>query len=148
MTSLCIFSSASAPLSRAAPSSPPGSEEQSFRGQGLLQEAPCAHALAPAWRSSPAQWTILPTSQQTTSTLLRTSHSPCRVKSKRRGNSLDAPPACRESGKRHPGSRSSSKNGCTMASTAERRWVGVYSSKSDMRSMASGLALRNTCHPN
>ena len=69
---------------------------------------------------------------------------PCFVKSNRRGSGLEAPLGFRESGKRQPGVRSSSKNGWHIASIAERRWVGVYSSRAEIRSMASADALRKT----
>lgn len=69
---------------------------------------------------------------------------PCLEKSNRFGSSFDTPFGCLESGKRQLGSRSSSKNGWHMASMAERRWVGVYSRRAAIRSMASGDALRNT----
>lgn len=42
------------------------------------------------------------------------------------------------------GSRSSSKKEWHMASMAERRCVGVYSSNADIKSMASADALRKT----
>lgn len=71
-------------------------------------------------------------------------HSPCRVKLKRAGKSLGGLLGCRESGNRVVGSRSSSKKGWHMASMADSRWVGVYSKSAEMRSMASGGALRKT----
>jgi len=42
------------------------------------------------------------------------------------------------------GSLSSSKKGWHIASIAERRWVGVYSKRDEMRSIASFEALRKT----
>ena len=42
------------------------------------------------------------------------------------------------------GSRSSSKKGCTIASTADSRCVGVYSSNLEIKSMALGSAFRKT----
>lgn len=50
----------------------------------------------------------------------------------------------RESGSRVVGSRSSSKYGWHIASMAESRWVGVYSSSLEMRSIASGVAFLKT----
>lgn len=69
---------------------------------------------------------------------------PCFEKSKSFGSSFEVPSGWRESGKRHMGSRSSSKKGWHIASMAERRCVGVYSSNADIKSMASADALRKT----
>lgn len=70
---------------------------------------------------------------------------PCRVKLKSAGRSRKAPFGWRESGRRVPGSLNSSKKGCTMASIADRRWVGVYSNSFEIRSIALGSAFRKTC---
>lgn len=67
------------------------------------------------------------------------------LKSKRVGRSLLGAPAWRESGNLVAGSRSSSKNGCTMASIADNRCVGVYSNSRAIKSIALGSALRKTC---
>ena len=69
---------------------------------------------------------------------------PCREKSKRLGSSRGAPLGCRESGNFVLGSLSSSKNGWHIASIADSRCVGVYSSRAEIRSMASCGALRKT----
>lgn len=66
------------------------------------------------------------------------------MKLKRAGRSLGGLLWCRESGNRVVGSRSSSKKGWHMASMADNRCVGVYSKSAEMRSMASGGALRKT----
>lgn len=69
-------------------------------------------------------------------------NSPSRVKSNSLGNS-------RPLGMRTPSCRSSSKNVCTIPSIAPNRMLGVYSSKCETRSMASGdVRGRKTCQIN
>ena len=67
------------------------------------------------------------------------SHEPSREKSNNDGNSFPF-------GIFAPSARSSSKKGCTIASTALNRTSGVYSNNLETRSIASGAVRgRNTC---
>jgi hypothetical protein len=63
-------------------------------------------------------------------------YSPWWEKSNKLGSSLLPLFVWRESGSLVLGSLSSSKNGCTIASIAERRCVGVYSSNLEIKSIA------------
>jgi hypothetical protein len=74
------------------------------------------------------------------STQHRSAYEPSRVKSKSNGNSFPF-------GILAPSARSSSKNGCTIASTALNRTSGVYSRSFETRSIASGAVRgRKTCY--
>lgn len=105
-----IMRSSQLQFNRGVPSSLPSKEEQNSQYQGLLIPSPYVRVAELGEDSSPGQLTAL-WLKSASLPRVEANDLPCLEKSKSLGISFDTPLGWRESGKRHAGSRSSSKKG-------------------------------------